>query len=124
MTVLPSIASKLDALPSKRHSAEGQVHRRRRLRSVPPALLHQPNKRLPGRRLKGRANDLESTIEKYLSILLFLQIDDDGHGFDPDATTRGMGLGNRTERADAIGGTLEVGSQPGAGTTVRVRIPL
>jgi signal transduction histidine kinase len=53
-----------------------------------------------------------------------VEIDDDGRGFDTSSATRGMGMGNLAERAETIGGTLEVDSQPGTGTTVRVRIPL
>ena len=53
-----------------------------------------------------------------------VEIDDDGGGFDTALATRGMGMGNLAERAETIGGTLEIDSQPGFGTTVRVRIPL
>ena len=53
-----------------------------------------------------------------------VEIDDDGRGFDTALATRGMGMGNLAERAETIGGTLEIDSQPGSGTTVRVRIPL
>jgi signal transduction histidine kinase len=53
-----------------------------------------------------------------------IEVDDDGSGFDPASAPRGMGMGNLEERAEAIGGTLEVESQPGSGTTVRVRVPL
>jgi signal transduction histidine kinase len=53
-----------------------------------------------------------------------IEVDDDGRGFDVGSTRQGMGMGNLAERAEAIGGTLEVDSQPGSGTTVRVRVPL
>jgi signal transduction histidine kinase len=53
-----------------------------------------------------------------------LEIDDDGKGFDPKAVAgRGQGLGNLRERASSLGGTLEIDSSPGEGTTVRVLIP-
>jgi signal transduction histidine kinase len=53
-----------------------------------------------------------------------VEIDDDGRGFDTESASRGMGMANLAERADAIGGTLEVVSHPSTGTTIRVRIPL
>lgn len=53
-----------------------------------------------------------------------IEIDDDGRGFDVERAQRGMGLGNLAERANAIGGTLRIESQPGSGTTIRVAVPL
>ena len=52
-----------------------------------------------------------------------LEIIDDGHGFDPDAQDgRGHGLGNLKARAESLGGSLEIDSAPGHGTTVRIRV--
>jgi signal transduction histidine kinase len=48
-----------------------------------------------------------------------LEIDDDGRGFDVEAATAGMGLRNLEERVVALGGSFEVRSVPGEGTTVR-----
>ena len=53
-----------------------------------------------------------------------IQIDDDGRGFDAASASRGMGMGNLMERAEAIGGHLEIESKPGSGTTISVRVPL
>ena len=52
-----------------------------------------------------------------------LEIDDDGRGFDTGTTTWGMGLRNLRERAESLGGALEVWSTPGEGTTVRATLP-
>jgi two-component system, NarL family, sensor kinase len=53
-----------------------------------------------------------------------LEIDDDGHGFDPAQTTgAGQGLRNLRERATALGGRTEIHSALGEGTRVRVTIP-
>ena len=54
---------------------------------------------------------------------LFLEIDDDGRGFDVDLTTWGMGLSNLRARVEALGGVLQVESTPGEGTTVRATFP-
>lgn len=48
---------------------------------------------------------------------------DDGRGFDPEATPSGWGLRGLRERAEALGGELDVQSGAG-GTAVRLRVPL
>lgn len=52
-----------------------------------------------------------------------LEIRDDGQGFDLAAAPAGMGLANIRQRVSALGGTLDVQSAPGAGTTLRVTVP-
>lgn len=54
-----------------------------------------------------------------------LTVRDDGRGFDPQAQGRGT-LGQRSmrERALGAGGTLDVQSAPGQGTTVTLRLPV
>jgi PAS domain S-box-containing protein len=50
---------------------------------------------------------------------------DDGMGFDPQQTaSRGFGLRFMAERAQAVGGRMQVHSACGEGTTVRVQVPL
>ena len=49
---------------------------------------------------------------------------DDGQGFDPDSEASGMGLRNIRERTKSFRGNATVASEPGAGTTVDVWIPL
>ncbi|HTG47016.1 MAG TPA: sensor histidine kinase [Actinomycetota bacterium] len=49
---------------------------------------------------------------------LSFEVADDGRGFDPERTGYGTGLQGMTDRLDAIGGTLNVRSAVGAGTTV------
>ena len=54
---------------------------------------------------------------------VLLEVEDDGIGFDPDAPetrSRRLGLTSMEERAQRLGGTLEISSVPGAGTTVRL----
>ena len=55
---------------------------------------------------------------------LIFEVVDDGLGFDPAATAYGTGLQGMADRLDAIGGTLEVRSEHGAGTTVAGQIPV
>jgi signal transduction histidine kinase len=57
---------------------------------------------------------------------LELEVTDDGAGFDPgepELRSRRLGLTSMEERAQRLGGTLEIRSAPGAGNTVRVEAP-
>jgi signal transduction histidine kinase len=54
---------------------------------------------------------------------LMLMVEDDGRGFDP-ARTRGLGLLGMEERVKLLGGRLEIQSQPGKGTVLRVTLPI
>jgi signal transduction histidine kinase len=53
-----------------------------------------------------------------------LTVADDGRGFDPEAEHHGFGLVGMTERSDLAGGSLELNSAPGKGTTVHARLPV
>jgi signal transduction histidine kinase len=55
---------------------------------------------------------------------LVFAVADDGAGFDPATTPRGSGLQNMADRLEAVGGSVEVASSPGAGTTITGRIPV
>jgi signal transduction histidine kinase len=56
---------------------------------------------------------------------LQVEIADDGRGFDPRAVLpNSLGLAGLHERASAVGGEAIVDSRPGAGSTVRARLPL
>ncbi len=55
---------------------------------------------------------------------LHLVVRDEGEGFDPSRLGHAGGLVHLQDRVRALGGTLEVASTPGEGTTVRVRIPV
>jgi len=54
---------------------------------------------------------------------LRVRVSDDGKGFDPELRTDGFGLIGMRERAELAGGTLELRSAPGAGTTIVATIP-
>jgi len=92
--------------------------------------------------LSSRASDLVQLVREALSNVgrhgaattcrvslrrggdgFLLEVDDDGRGFDVDLTSWGMGLTNLRERVKSLGGTLEIESVPGEGTTVRASFP-
>jgi hypothetical protein len=54
---------------------------------------------------------------------LELTIKDDGAGFEQSGTARGQGLSNMRARAAECGGRMEIISQPGGGTNLRLTIP-
>ncbi len=82
-------------------------------------------------------NVLRHAKAKRVSVLLerrpglaSLIVEDDGEGFDLHAVldapaTRGrLGLLGMQERVNVVGGTLDIESSPGQGTTIFVRLPL
>jgi two-component system NarL family sensor kinase len=55
---------------------------------------------------------------------LHLVVEDDGCGFDPAVVRQGVGLRSTQARARYLGGTLEVQSQPGQGTSASLELRL
>jgi signal transduction histidine kinase len=55
---------------------------------------------------------------------LIVVVRDDGAGFDPSTATAGFGLVGMRERAELLAGTIDTESVPGAGTTIRVTLPV
>ncbi len=68
-----------------------------------------------------------STIDVGLSSRtdgLRAEVRDNGSGFDPDNSPRGMGIENMLSRAELADGTLSIDSAPGKGTTVALDLPV
>jgi signal transduction histidine kinase len=53
-----------------------------------------------------------------------VDVTDDGRGFDISAAKRGAGLTNMEDRLDALGGSLQLQSTLGTGTTLRASVPV
>jgi signal transduction histidine kinase len=69
-----------------------------------------------------------STVSVRLSETAYtwrLTVDDDGAGFDVARAGKasGIGLANMRDRLDAVGGTVQLISRTGAGTTVEAEVP-
>ncbi len=55
---------------------------------------------------------------------LSFEVVDEGRGFDPNEVATGSGLQGMADRLAAVGGSLEIRSAPGRGTTVAGRVPV
>jgi signal transduction histidine kinase len=73
----------------------------------------------------AKARHLSVALEVHDGALV-LSLTDDGVGFVPQAVKGkgGLGLVGIGERARIIGGALSIGSKPGNGTRISVRVPL
>ena len=72
----------------------------------------------------GKAERVRISVRR-VDHLLRIEVADDGVGFDVrNVRGRGLGLASMRDRAAAIRGTLHVRSRPGAGTVVRIDVPL
>ena len=72
----------------------------------------------------ARASVVELKLERDADGIT-LEIGDDGAGFDPSGSFPGhLGLKSMRERAERLGGWLEVESGTGEGTRIRARVPM
>jgi signal transduction histidine kinase len=55
---------------------------------------------------------------------LSFEVVDEGRGFDPNTVATGSGLQGMADRLAAVGGSLEIRSAPGRGTSVAGRVPV
>ncbi|MEM7583331.1 MAG: two-component regulator propeller domain-containing protein [Acidobacteriota bacterium] len=89
---------------------------RRNLALIAREAVHNLIRHAEARRVTIRCTCDDANLE--------LTIADDGRGFDPEATTSGSGLANMSQRARALGGTLQIESRPREGTCIWVTLPL
>jgi signal transduction histidine kinase len=71
----------------------------------------------------ARANHVEVTLTGENNSLE-LMVRDDGVGFSVDQLRTSLGLVGMRERAELVGGSLDIESAPGAGTMLRACFPL
>jgi signal transduction histidine kinase len=82
--------------------------------------------------VRKHANASQATVAIHAdraSNSVVVEVKDNGNGFDPDALPgrrEGFGLGIKSmqERAESAGGTMEIESARGKGTTISFRIPM
>jgi signal transduction histidine kinase len=86
---------------------------------VAQEALHNALRHAQARQVRVRLDERPDAVA--------LSVADDGRGFDPDAPalrSRSLGLTSMEERAHGLGGTLRIGSAPGAGTTIDLELQL
>jgi two-component system NarL family sensor kinase len=76
-------------------------------------------------RRHSRAENVSIDLRRTGDAMIELRIRDDGSGFDPRRPVRGhFGLLTMRERAEALGGRLEIRSSLGGGTELRIVVPM
>lgn len=96
--------------------------------TVETALYRVVQEALTNVRRHAAARSVSVLIERHADHVLAI-VEDDGVGFDVEAAlasgpSQRLGLRGMYERVAQLGGTLEIESAPGSGSTVFVRIPL
>lgn len=77
---------------------------------------------LTNARRHSRARNVQVRLSKEGEYIV-AEVSDDGRGFEPESTSGGVGLRSMRERATALGGRVEIESQAGQGTHMRLRVP-
>jgi signal transduction histidine kinase len=85
-------------------------------------LVRATQEALANARKHADASRLEVRL-RYDEDGALLTVTDDGRGFAPAAVEAGFGMSGMRARAEQVGGLADVTSTPGAGTTVKVRVP-
>ena len=74
--------------------------------------------------VKRHAGAQEAWVRlKFMKDSLSLEVEDHGKGFSPETNHQGIGLVGMRERAELVGGTLQISQRNGGGTLVRLTVP-
>jgi signal transduction histidine kinase len=74
--------------------------------------------------VKRHAGSPEAWVRlKFQSDSICLEVEDHGKGFSPNAGYQGIGLVGMRERAELVGGTVQISRREGGGTIVRLVVP-
>jgi signal transduction histidine kinase len=102
-------------------------------RRLPPevetALFRAIQETLTNVARHAEAENVAMTLEFDTNRVL-VEVEDDGRGFDVGAVrlesdqARGLGLLGMQERVSLLGGTIDIHSEPGSGTTVHMEVPV
>lgn len=126
--LIPTLRKHVEVLRRVHHldvELDVEVERRfrapaeRELFRIAQEALNNVIKHAQARRVRVRVSFDDNTAS--------MSIADDGVGFDPRAAgvrSKRLGLTSMEERAQELGGTMQIVSSPGAGTTLRVEVPL
>jgi signal transduction histidine kinase len=115
---------------SGRHGVRAELHTTGTVRPLHPevevALLRTAQEALANVAKHADASRVGLTLS-YLANLVTLDVRDDGVGFDPEGVRGdgdgGFGITVMRQRVGRLAGTLEIESEPGAGTAVFAGVP-
>jgi signal transduction histidine kinase len=121
------LANALDRLMDTLHGVDTSVQVQPQL-DANPDVLHEvyriAQEAVRNAARHAAARRVTVRLSKQDSVLL-LEVEDDGAGFDTGAEFAGrLGLCSMRERAEALGGRLDILSDPGRGTLIRARLPI
>ena len=119
-----SASSMLSSIHRNASSARGRpiVGMDRRPGQDDETILLMANEAMSNALRHARARNVWVELDLEAEVVR-LEVGDDGAGFDPSSSSRGMGLANLRTRAAELGGTVDVESNVGGGTKVRVEVP-
>jgi PAS domain S-box-containing protein len=86
-------------------------------------LLRIVQEALINARRHSEARNVRVSLEAEGANSIVAEVVDDGWGFDPALANGGVGIEGMRERASLLGGDMMLCSEPGKGTSVRVRVP-
>jgi PAS domain S-box-containing protein len=114
-------------IPAELHA--GNVEGKRLTPEVETNLYRITQEALNNIYKHAEANNVNVVVERRKDEMLLI-IEDDGKGFEPadnrpgKESGSGLGLVGMRERAAIVGGTLEIESAPGNGTTIFAKVPI
>lgn len=93
---------------------------------IEPAIFRLVQESLNNAAKHAGAKHIQVTIEPGNDgAILNITVHDDGRGFNPaEVHEAGLGLNQMRGRVNALGGRIEIVSQPGSGTTVTAQLPI
>lgn len=113
-SLLPHVRVSFDAPPAAELSTRIEMSMRRDLLLLYKELLHNVARH-------ARASEVRIELAATRDAIT-LTVADDGVGFEPSVAGSGTGLRSLRERAARLGGSLEMRSSPGKGTSARLEL--
>lgn len=114
-TMLSGVSFQFDSVGDI-DGAKPSLELRRNLFPMYKEILHNVAKHARARRVEINLENSPRTFH--------LRVWDDGVGFDEKTVRLGNGLKNLRRRAADLGGTIDIDSRPGQGTTVTFQAPI
>jgi signal transduction histidine kinase len=125
--IVPALRWYVGQVAQQNEGIEIQFHSPERMERMPPeveiVLYRIAQEGLNNATRHGRAQHIAIKLER-TPRFVWLGISDNGRGFDPARSNRGLGLVGIRERVELLNGQCQIESQAGSGTRLWVEIPL